>query len=77
MWVYFSFKCFPRASCEPGGRNVEQITLLIKHMDTMRASSFSVYYSSNICTKVGHGPQPLSSETSVQSNANVRSVISI
>jgi len=65
MWVYFSFKRFPLVSSEPGGRHVEQTTLLIKHMDNMRDSSFSMYYSSNICIKVGHGLQPLSSETSV------------
>jgi hypothetical protein len=43
----------------------------------MSASSFSVYHSSNICIKVGHELQVLSSENSVQSNVNIRSMIPI
>lgn len=77
MWLYFSSHRFPRASSEPSRRNVEQITLLIKHMDTMRAGSSSVYYRSNIYIKVGHGLQSLSSEASVQNNVNIRSMIPI
>jgi hypothetical protein len=43
----------------------------------MGASSFSMFYRSNICIKVEHGLQPLSSETSVQNYVNIRSMIPI